>query len=141
MTPLQWAYSERFPLFWSFAIALQFNSQGTFRLFQTMLAVFVNSRTNAWPHFNSSAGIKSKPVASLCLHVFIFFHHEGFFWLQDVKDILERYGSTILCYLGAFAKFLHLCVWKCHISPPKTKTSATANWRENSMIYWWPVKR
>ena len=25
-------------------------------------------------------------------------------------------------YLGTTAKFLHLCIGKCHISPPKTKT-------------------
>ena len=28
--------------------------------------------------------------------VFIFFHHEGF-WVQDVREIFETYGSTILC--------------------------------------------
>ena len=33
----------------------------------------------------------------VCVCVFIFFHREGFFWLQDVQDMLERYGSTILC--------------------------------------------
>ena len=34
---------------------------------------------------------------SLCVCVFIFFHHEGFFWLKDVEDMLERYGPMILC--------------------------------------------
>ena len=33
----------------------------------------------------------------VCVCVFIFFHCEGFFRLQDVQDILERYGSTTLC--------------------------------------------
>ena len=33
----------------------------------------------------------------VCVSVFIFFHHEGFFQLQDVQDMLERYRSMILC--------------------------------------------
>ena len=33
----------------------------------------------------------------MCVFVFIFFHREGFFRLQDVWDILEEYGSMILC--------------------------------------------
>ena len=74
----------------------------------------------------------------------IFFHREGFLKLQDVWDILELYSSTVKdssnckmsqtyfrgtdqrscvvnIYLGASTKFLHLPVWKCHISLPKTK--------------------
>ena len=35
----------------------------------------------------------------------------------------------------ASAKFLHLGILKCHISPPKTKTPALTNWRENDIIY------
>ena len=34
---------------------------------------------------------------SVCVCAFIFFHREGFFRLQDLQDMLERYGSTILC--------------------------------------------
>ena len=34
----------------------------------------------------------------VCVCVFILFHREGFFRLQDVGDILEGYGSTMLCY-------------------------------------------
>ena len=33
----------------------------------------------------------------VCMCVFIIFHCESIFQLQDVWDILERYGSTILC--------------------------------------------
>ena len=44
-----------------------------------------------------------------CACVFILFHREGFFPLQDVCDILEGYGSTMLLWV------------LCHISPPKTK--------------------
>ena len=33
----------------------------------------------------------------MCVFVFIFFHREGFFRLQDVWDILQEYGSMILC--------------------------------------------
>ena len=64
-----------------------------------------------------------------CLRVcvFILFHREGFLrLLQDVWDILEGNGSTICCVVSiirsAAAKFLHLSVWKCYISPPKMKT-------------------
>ena len=35
------------------------------------------------------------PHIGLC--VCIFFHRGGFFRLQDVCDILEGYGSTVLC--------------------------------------------
>ena len=37
--------------------------------------------------------------------------------------------------LGASAKLLHFRIGKCHISPSKTKTSASMNWRENDIIY------
>ena len=45
-------------------------------------------------------------------------------------------GTDQRCYVVsilrcASAKFLHLSIRKCHISPPKTKTPVTANWREN----------
>ena len=80
----------------------------------------------------------------VCACVFIFFYREGFFCLQDVQDIIEgtyQRSCVLNINLGASAKFLHLVIWKCHISPPKTKTSATANRRENDMIYWRPAKR
>ena len=35
----------------------------------------------------------------VCVCVFILFYREGFFRLQDVWDILERYGSTMLCWV------------------------------------------
>ena len=40
----------------------------------------------------------------MCVFVFIFFHREGIFRLQNVQDILERYESTILCceYLSGY---------------------------------------
>ena len=75
---------------------------------------------------------------SLCVFcVFIFFHPEGSFRLQDVRDILEGTEQRF-CVMsinpGASAKFLHLGIWKCHISPPKTKNLASKNWRGNDMI-------
>ena len=33
----------------------------------------------------------------VCVCVCLFFHREGLFRLQDVGDILEEHGSTILC--------------------------------------------
>ena len=38
---------------------------------------------------------------------------------------MDQRSSVVNIYLGASAKFLHLRIWKCHISPPKTKTPAT----------------
>ena len=63
----------------------------------------------------------------LCVCLFISFHRGGFFRLQDVRDILEgadQRSYVVNINLGASAKFLHLGIWKCHISPPKTKTPA-----------------
>ena len=58
-----------------------------------------------------------------CVCVFIFFHREGFFRLQDVQDILEgtdqRSWVVNISWLR-YAKFHHRRTWKCHISPPKT---------------------
>ena len=66
----------------------------------------------------------------MCIH----FHREGFFRLQDVGDVLE--GTDQRCYVVSIlrcdsAKFLHLGIRKCHISPPKMKTPVAANWRES----------
>ena len=33
----------------------------------------------------------------LIVYVFILFHREGFFRLRDVWDIIEEYGSMMLC--------------------------------------------
>ena len=79
----------------------------------------------------------------VCLCVFILFHRESFFRLQDVWDIPE--GTDQRCYVVsiiccAVAKFPHLGIWKYHISPPKTKTPVLTNWRENDMIYMDPRK-
>ena len=51
----------------------------------------------------------------------------GFFRLHDICEIREKFGSTVFCcehFLGASAKFLHLYLRICLISPPKTKTPA-----------------
>ena len=48
----------------------------------------------------------------VCVCVFIFLHREGFFRLQDVQDILERYGSTILC-----CEYLFGCFCQVALSP------------------------
>ena len=39
--------------------------------------------------------------------VFIFFDHEGFFRLEDSRDIFERYGSTILC-----CEYFYVCFYQ-----------------------------
>ena len=48
----------------------------------------------------------------VCVCLFIFFHREGFFWLQDVQDILERDGPTIFCW-----KYLYRCFCQVPSSP------------------------
>ena len=77
--------------------------------------------------------------------VFIFFHREGFFRLQDIQDMLERYGSTILCCeysSGCFCQvpsslFPNLSYFTSKdVTPARRK-----NWRENDMIYCAPAKR
>ena len=58
--------------------------------------------------------------------VFTFIHREGFFRLQDVQDILERYGSTILC-----CEYLSVCF--CQVpSSPHLKMSYFTSKDENS---------
>ena len=85
------------------------------------------SRT--WPNFSGATILRntSECLLLLCVCVFILFHREGFFRLQNVQDILEGMDQrscvvniSWLCY----AKFHHLRIWKCFISPPKTKTPA-----------------
>ena len=63
----------------------------------------------------------------VCVCVFIFFHHEVFFRLQDVQGILEstdQRSCVVNISWVLSAKFHYLRIWKCHISPPKTKTLA-----------------
>ena len=60
------------------------------------------------------------------VYVCVFFHCEGFFRLQDFQDILEGTDqrSCVVNISWVFsAKFHHLRIWKCHVSPPKTKTT------------------
>ena len=75
------------------------------------------------------ANFSSCPVSFItfvCVCAFIFFHHEGFFQLQDVRDILERYGSTILC-----CEYLSGCF--CQVpSSPYLKMSYFTSKDENS---------
>ena len=63
----------------------------------------------------------------VCVYVFMFFHRKGFFRLQDVQGILkgtdQRYCVVNISWVLS-VKFHHLRIWKCHISPPKTKTPA-----------------
>ena len=47
----------------------------------------------------------------------------------------DRRSYVVNIYLGASARLPYLRIWKCHISPPKTKTAATTTWRGNDMIY------
>ena len=64
---------------------------------------------------------------STCVCVFIFFHRGGFFRLQDVQDILDgtdQRSCVVNISWLRYAKFHHRRIWKCHISPPKTKTPA-----------------
>ena len=47
----------------------------------------------------------------------------------------DQRSCVVNIYLGASAKFVHLCIWKCHISPQRRNSSPPTNWRENDMIY------
>ena len=76
-------------------------------------------------------------VCGVCVCVFILFHHEGVFRLQDIWDILGRHGRTHVEYhCRCFCQvpsspFLKIS----YILPPRTKTPASTNWKENSVIY------
>ena len=88
------------------------------------------SNVDVWSLMTKPVGLYAGPSLKFCLPVFtnfsscsvsfitfvvcvfIFFHHEGFFRLQDVRDILERYGSTILC-----CEYLSGCFYQVHSSP------------------------
>ena len=78
-----------------------------------------------------------------CVYVFVFilFHREGFFRLQNVQDILvgaDQRSCIVNISFVLSAKFPHLHIWKCHISPPKTKTPAYSlgyNLLHKKMIY------
>ena len=58
------------------------------------------------------ARVRVRACVCVCVCVFIFFHREGFFRLQDVWDILERYESTILC-----CEYLSGCFHQVSSSP------------------------
>ena len=63
----------------------------------------------------------------VCVCVFILFH---LLVSSDCKTSVtylrcsDQHSFVVSIISGASAKFLHLRIWKCHISPPKTKTSA-----------------
>ena len=92
----------------------------------SLLNLEKNLGNNHWKifHGNSWSYIMKTCV---CVCVFIFFHREGFFRLQDVQDILEgtdQRSCVVNISWLRYAKFHHRCIWKCHISPRKTKTPA-----------------
>ena len=58
-----------------------------------------------WPNWYLTIILCVCVFVCVYVYVFIFFHREGFFRLQDVQDILERYGSTILCCEYSFGCF------------------------------------
>ena len=97
----------------------------------TIIILFINF-IHTWPNscsnFNqlikvTPSAIKVTPfVGGVCVKPPV-----GFFRLHDICDIHEKFGSTIFCcehFLGASAKFLHLCLRIYLIWPPKTKTPA-----------------
>ena len=113
-------------------------------LFEWYLCVLTHS-PRVWPWWNLTSMRSIFPIeisiisvcVCVCVCVFIFYR-EGFFRLQDVRDILE--GTDQRTYvvninMDASAKFLHLVIWKYHISPPKTKTPARHKTGEKTIRY------
>ena len=77
-------------------------------------------------HWNGT-NLRIATFSMLSVCVFIFFHREGFFRLQNVQDILEgtdQRSCVVNISWLRYAKFHHRRIWKCHISSPKTKTPA-----------------
>ena len=96
------------------------------------LQVFIIYACITLPYFSTTE--KELPLIKLvyfvtvvCVCVFIFFHREGFFRLQNAQDILEGRDQRSCVVNNSWvlsAKFHHLHIWKFHISPSKTKTPA-----------------
>ena len=90
----------------------------------------------------------------VCMCVFITFHREGLFQLEDVCDILEGYGSTMLCceyYCWCFCQvpsfpFLNNYVifhlWRRNSSLPTTgeKTIWYNSSRRKDDILWYRIQ-
>ena len=86
------------------------------KLFSTIIHVICKiNLTNALFHSLKVYFFKGSPMPgripavpgsnSITDCVFIFFHREGFFQLQDVQGMLERNGSTILCCEYSYGRF------------------------------------
>ena len=75
--------------------------------------------------------------ACACACVFIFFHHEGFFRLQNVQDILEgtdqRSCVVNICWLR-YSKFHHRRTENVIFHLQRRKLQPFSYWRENDMI-------
>ena len=86
-------------------------------------------------------------VVCVCVCVCVFLHVRVFLYSSTVKassdcKMSETYlrGTDQRCYVvstipGASANFLHLDIWKCNISPPKTKLQHTDKLERNDMVY------
>ena len=69
---------------------------------------------------------------------FIFFHRDGLSRLQEVQDILkgrDQRSCVVNISWVLSAKFYHLRIWKCHVSPPKTKNSSRQLTKEKTIWY------
>ena len=78
-------------------------------------------------------GFHRRSVAYVCVCVFVLFHREGFFQLQDVWDMFDGHGYVVSIIPGASDKFLHLSIWKS--SPPKMKLQHADKLKKNDIIY------
>ena len=114
------------------------------------------SNVDVWSLMTKPVGLYAGPSLKFCLPVFTNFSSCSVSFITFVVCVC-LYSSTMKAssdckmsetylrgtdqrscvvniYLGASTKFIHLRISKCHISPPKTKTPATTNWRENDDI-------
>ena len=79
-----------------------------------------------------------------CVCVCLFFHRKGFFRLQRFYGHNWGYRSTILCceyYAGCFCQDPSSPYLKMSYFTFKDENPASANWKENYMIYWKTLKR
>ena len=116
------------------------------------------SNVDVWSLMTKPVGLYAGPSLKFCLPVFTNFSSCSVSFITFVVCVC-LYSSTMKAssdckmsetylrgtdqrscvvniYLGAFAKFIHFCIWICHISPPKTKLQLADQLERKGYIFW-----
>ena len=121
-----------------------FSSKSSKQFLKQLYFLFIHNYMNytniAWASISKSKlGRLYRCQNMLLVFVFILCHREGFSHLQDVWDILEWYGSTMLCCEYHFRFFCQVSSSSFpkmfNISLPKAKLDQTEKLERNDVIY------